>query len=771
MARSRVGERWIGVGLVFAGYCAVQGIAVLLRCPPINVSPLWLPVGYVTGVFVATEKRHWGWWWVAMFCACVLTLAAFGYPLGGAVWAGAFLPLAAAVVALLVERQPGEGRELNLRRLIVMALGGTVVFWVMCIVPAGTLGWMVGYPQDYVTFFGRQAVNLPLNMVLVAPMVVAVIESVRAGRWPVRWGEAVMVGLALFWSAWLAFWVNDGRLELDCLVYLPLPALLWLAIRFEVGGTAAGMLLVACVAFFTAAHREGPFAYLPAAPRVLAVQLCVLVLGVPVVFLSSVVVEREKMREKSRKSDRLFRAFVENAPVPVILNPSPDDGRLYVNPAFTRVLGYTREEITTAAEYFAKVYPNETYREERRVAWDNIVKRAEESGVFQDLGEAETHAKNGMMLHMQARVALVQGHKLIFFSDLTARRKTEAELRLTQYAVDRNPAMIYRIDTAGRFVYANEAACRGMGYSPAELMTKHLWDVAGTVSREGWELRMASLREQGTISLESVFTRRDGSTFPAEVRSYFIEFNGEGYFFTFAFDITARRQAQEAVQKHLKQIEQLAAELTRSEEQQRRDLAAILHDGVGQNLFAATTQLLAINEGQDGAAASQVAGIEKVVAILDQVAKDTRNLTFELCPPVLYQMGLAKALQKLVDNFAAKYRVACTLEGDAVGPEDLNLRGLAYQGVRELLNNAAKHANAQRVVVTLEQTAEAVELIVADDGVGTDEEEVTRPRDGFGLYRLRERIQLLGGTFAIESGAGKGFVAKFSLPMRVISGS
>jgi PAS domain S-box-containing protein len=502
-----MGERAISVGLVFLGFCAAQGVSMLLRCPPFNVSPLWLPLGYVAGVFVATEKRNWGWWWGTIGCACILVMVLLGFPVGASVWAGVFLPLAAAAVALSVEMQPGNPREVNLRRLIVMVVGGSLVFWVLCIVPGGMLGWLMGFDLDYGAFFKRQALNLPLNMALVAPMVMVAIERVRARRGPVRWREGTLVGLALFSSARLAFWVNDGRRELDCLVFLPLPVLLWLAIRFEVGCTAAGMLLVAAVAFFTAAHREGPFAHLAPEPRVLAVQLFVLALGVPVVFLSSVVAERERARERSEKSNRLFRAFVENAPVPVIVNPSPDDGRLYVNPAFTRVLGYTRADIPTPEAYFLAAYPDEAYREARRTQWGGIVERALETGGYQDLGEAEVQAKDGTRLHVQARVAIVQGHKLIFFSDLTARRKAEAELRLTQYAVDHNPAIIYRLDTSGRFAYANEAACRRLGYAQAELLTKYLWEVAATVSQESWGLRLASLREQGVISLETIFAR------------------------------------------------------------------------------------------------------------------------------------------------------------------------------------------------------------------------------------------------------------------------
>jgi len=131
-------------------------------------------------------------------------------------------------------------------------------------------------------------------------------------------------------------------------------------------------------------------------------------------------------------------------------------------------------------------------------------------------------------------------------------------------------------------------------------------------------------------------------------------------------------------------------------------------------------------------------------------------------------LKIPAALKRLVDQFAAKYGVACSLEGSGAGPEDLNIRGLAYQAVRELLNNAAKHASAKCVTVRLNQTDQAIEITVADDGIGTDEEEATRPRDGFGLFRLRERIQLLGGRFGIESETGHGFTASFSLPMHVL---
>ncbi|HEY4328197.1 MAG TPA: ATP-binding protein [Phycisphaerae bacterium] len=212
---------------------------------------------------------------------------------------------------------------------------------------------------------------------------------------------------------------------------------------------------------------------------------------------------------------------------------------------------------------------------------------------------------------------------------------------------------------------------------------------------------------------------------------------------------------------YLTRVRDLATELTRSEERQRRELAAVLQDEVGQNLFAATTQLLAARNRANGSASE----IDGALALLDQASRDTRELTFELCPPVLYQMGLAPALQRLVDLFAKRYTIKCVLSGTGNGPADLNLRGLAYQGVRELLSNAARHAKARQILVHLAESGGNITITVTDDGVGFDASILARGRGGFGLFQLSERIALLGGSLKIDSHLGAGTKAEFTLPL------
>jgi signal transduction histidine kinase len=291
------------------------------------------------------------------------------------------------------------------------------------------------------------------------------------------------------------------------------------------------------------------------------------------------------------------------------------------------------------------------------------------------------------------------------------------------------------------------------------------------------------VRAVGDTHFEAIYLRKDGTEFPAEVRACYQEFDGgeggsAGYFFTFAFDITARKKAEDAARLHLQRVESLALELTRSEERQRRELASILHDEVGQNLFAATTQLLALRNSVSDAQPAT----DRALKLLDQIAHDTRNLTFELCPPVLYQIGLAPALQRLLEQFTSAYGIkfsllgvgngegnGTTFGGNGAGPKDLNVRGLAYQAVRELLNNAAKHSRARNVTVSLAERNGRLHVEVADDGEGFDPEVLQQKartgQNGFGLFHLRERIGLLGGVLRINACPGKGCRIELELPL------
>ncbi len=140
--------------------------------------------------------------------------------------------------------------------------------------------------------------------------------------------------------------------------------------------------------------------------------------------------------------------------------------------------------------------------------------------------------------------------------------------------------------------------------------------------------------------------------------------------------------------------------------------------------------------------------------------RDTRSLIFNLSPPFLYEFGLEKALEWLIDDMQKEYglrtRLVCT---GAEGIFDDDVRILLYQSIRELLINVVKHAHAKTATVLLDQNAQMIHITVEDDGkwfvISPDGFKVSN-RGGYGIFSIRERFEHLGGTLTVESKLNRG---------------
>ncbi len=233
-------------------------------------------------------------------------------------------------------------------------------------------------------------------------------------------------------------------------------------------------------------------------------------------------------------------------------------------------------------------------------------------------------------------------------------------------------------------------------------------------------------------------------------------------------EIDEHRRARGEIERHREQLRRLAAELSLAEERERRAIAADLHDHLGQALAFVKLRL------------SQYAGnavfcgfeteLQGILDLVDRAIRYTRTLTGELSPPVLYELGLAPALEWLGDQFTAKHglRVDVKAERD-LPPLGQATRVMLFKSVHELLTNAVKHARAKRVRVSLRREADELHVRVADDGVGFDpaaEEARTASAEGgtFGLFSIRERVRHLGGRLDVESRPGAGTTVALSVP-------
>lgn len=134
------------------------------------------------------------------------------------------------------------------------------------------------------------------------------------------------------------------------------------------------------------------------------------------------------------------------------------------------------------------------------------------------------------------------------FLETTERKKAEADLRLTQFCVDQAAIGIFRIEEPdARIVSVNAQACRSLGYTSEELCSMTVFDIDPTFSKEKWLTHRGKIRSSGAGTIETVHRRKDGTTFPVEVSISYFHYQGRDFSFSFAKDITERKQAMEAL--------------------------------------------------------------------------------------------------------------------------------------------------------------------------------------------------------------------------------
>ncbi|KAF5407680.1 MAG: Histidine kinase-, DNA gyrase B-, and HSP90-like ATPase [Candidatus Udaeobacter sp.] len=227
----------------------------------------------------------------------------------------------------------------------------------------------------------------------------------------------------------------------------------------------------------------------------------------------------------------------------------------------------------------------------------------------------------------------------------------------------------------------------------------------------------------------------------------------------------AKRTA-EAVEQAQK-LRLLSAELSLAEEAERRRIAEMLHEDLQQLLVAARMQLAALCRTRDSVQREAIA--REIADVLERSFKLTKSLTVELAPPVLYEHGLAAALEWLAAETAKNYDVEVTVEADSsANPKAADVRIFLFRAVRELLLNSAKHAGGSAVHMTMQYgRPDKVRIIVADDGPGFDPNSLDDKRTGsqtVGLLNIRERVSGFGGKFHIDSSPKRGTRITLSLP-------
>lgn len=341
----------------------------------------------------------------------------------------------------------------------------------------------------------------------------------------------------------------------------------------------------------------------------------------------------------------------------------------------------------------------------------------------------------------------------------------EIETRHRQ-VMEAAPDPIAVCDERGLLSYVNPAFERVFGLSAEKAQGLDMGGVLAGKPGEDGDLLGALLTGGRVHTWETRFVASQGREMDIQVSAAALmgPQGRPGGLVLIMHDITSRKRSEAEKAAYESRLRHLALQLTTAEERERRRIAGDLHDGVSQTLAASAFSLKTLRSRLQGEAREE---LNRICADMDESLRDIRTLTFEISPPVLYDYGLAAALEWLASHSAGRYglEVEFREEGEATELDQERQVNL-YRACRELLFNVVKHAGAKRVSINLKSGQGMVILSVVDDGQGFDPDQAAQgAKSSMGLFSLRERLQPLGGTLDIESQAGLGSRISLSLPL------
>jgi PAS domain S-box-containing protein len=468
-----------------------------------------------------------------------------------------------------------------------------------------------------------------------------------------------------------------------------------------------------------------------------------------------------------RESEERFRAICDQAVVGIAQVDLT--GRfLFVNDRYLHTLGYTRtelmqmrmQEITHPADLPA-----------------NLVQfHALAEGGPDFLFEKRSVRKDGSVLWVKSHVNGLRDlsgnvTSIVMVSvDITEQRQQEEALRASEARyrifVDHATNGLFLHDGEGRVVDVNRHACESLGYSRQELIGKTPAAFDPDITPEIMAYRTSRLVKGETLAFDARQRRKDGSTFPVEVRVRPFEVDGQFYALSLAHDITERMKTEEALRNYAKQLRNVSQHMIDIQEEERRHLARELHDEIGQILSAIGVNLHALNTVSDAASRPR---LEESIGIVDLAIQQVHDLSLDLRPSMLDDLGLVSTIRWFVDRLAQRTGLELEFIAESSGdrlPADLEIA--CYRVAQEALTNVVRHAQARHVRVEFRQQEEDVQLVIRDDGVGFNLDAIklgaTRGTS-FGLLGMEERVELLGGQIEFTSHPGHGTGIQVSFPL------
>ncbi|HYJ04250.1 MAG TPA: MEDS domain-containing protein [Chthoniobacterales bacterium] len=374
------------------------------------------------------------------------------------------------------------------------------------------------------------------------------------------------------------------------------------------------------------------------------------------------------------------------------------------------------------------------------------------------------HARGAVVTDKHGNASRLHGTA----QDVTERKHAEEELKREKEILakifNNTPMMIGFVDTDGGVRLVNPEWERTIGWTLKELRDQKVDIFTEAYPDASYRQKVLDFVAAATGEWADLKIRvRDGHVIDAACAVVHLS---DGTKVAIAQDITERKRAAEQLEEVNRQLRILSRQLFHIQEEERRHLARELHDEIGQTLTAAKINLKIIAPDVP----AEIRGrLEDSIQLLDRLLRQVRELSLNLRPPLLDELGLVPTLRWLVDQRAqrAGLRIAFTTNVDSL-EIDSDVQTACFRVAQEAITNIIRHSGAKNVAVELRREAERLWLKVRDDGAGFDPGEIQQrlaQHSTLGLVSMKERASLVRGGLEIDSAPGQGTEIRAWFPL------
>ncbi len=347
----------------------------------------------------------------------------------------------------------------------------------------------------------------------------------------------------------------------------------------------------------------------------------------------------------------------------------------------------------------------------------------------------------------------------VYFKDITAQKLSQIQLKESEkryselFRLNPLPIWIFELETF-RFVQVNKAAIELYGYSEEEFLKMTVLDIRAQKDAASLIKTLKIHGEQSaTYKARSRHFTKANQLLEVEVQANFVLINDKKYRLAIITDVTEKN----------KMDQQVTRAIIKTQENERYEIGAELHDNICQILASTHITLGVLSKSVDADGIELFHQCREYISLAN---REIRNLSHRLAPSFFKDSTLQEAFEMLLKNanVEKKYKVSLYLN-EAVdkvnisGDLQLNL----YRILQEQLRNILKYAACKNIEVDLIVKSNKIKMRIADDGVGFD---VNATKGGIGLSNMRRRVELFDGKFKIFSSPGKGCELGINIPLK-----